>query len=88
VLLTGADKKGGSVSNYRNTLAHLLLLAFAGAALGGSAFLPGCASNSNSQPDATTRAQADPMHYSPDMSDTDINNSKDINKDVDHVLNP
>ena len=72
----------------RNTLARLLLLAIASSALYGSAFLPGCASSSNNQPDATTRAQADPMHYSPDMSDTDINSSKDLNQDVNHVLNP
>jgi hypothetical protein len=57
----------------------------------------GCASNSttaNSSDDPTTRAMADPMGYAP-PDDSDISgggisnfNSKDFNKDMNHVLNP
>jgi hypothetical protein len=57
----------------------------------------GCASNSghaNPPSDPTTRAMADPMHYSP-PDDSDISgggmtnfDSKAFNKDMDHVLNP
>jgi len=57
----------------------------------------GCASNSsdaNSSNDPTTRAMADPMGYTP-PDDADISgggisdfNSKDFNKDMNHVLNP
>jgi hypothetical protein len=57
----------------------------------------GCASNSSdasSSNDPTTRAMADPMGYAP-PDDADISgggisnfNSKDFNKDMNHVLNP